>query len=114
MKLSRTGSHDGSRTLLEEYEPVRALHFPLSHSFPHKNLKSPCAEQLGISQSLSMPDLASVSLLDAEGGDSSDDEGSGGPKLVRTVSLTEISAESGLLVRLASTFSLATHFIIQI
>ena len=25
--------------------PVRALHFPLSHSFPHTNLKSPCAEQ---------------------------------------------------------------------
>ena len=24
---------------------VRALHFPLSHSFPHTNLKSPCAEQ---------------------------------------------------------------------
>ena len=91
MKLSRTGSHDGSaRTLLEEYEP------------------------LGISQSLSMPDLASISLLDAEDGGLSDDEGAGGPKLVRTVSLTEISAESGLLVRLTSTFSLATHFIIQI
>jgi len=24
---------------------VRALHFPLSHSFSHTNLKSPCAEQ---------------------------------------------------------------------
>jgi hypothetical protein len=24
---------------------VRALHFPLSHSFPHTNLKTPCAEQ---------------------------------------------------------------------
>ena len=23
--------------------PVRTLHFPLSHSFPHTNLKSPCA-----------------------------------------------------------------------
>ena len=25
--------------------PVRALHFPLSHSFSYENLKSPCAEQ---------------------------------------------------------------------
>ena len=25
---------------------VRALHFPLSHSFSHTNLKSPCAEQM--------------------------------------------------------------------
>ena len=25
--------------------PVRGLHFPLSHSFPHTTLKSPCAEQ---------------------------------------------------------------------
>ena len=24
---------------------VRALHFPLSHSFPHTSLKSPCVEQ---------------------------------------------------------------------
>ena len=28
-----------------EGKAVRALHFPLSHSFPHTNLKSPCAEQ---------------------------------------------------------------------
>ena len=27
------------------WRPVRALHFPLSHSFSHTNLKSPCAEQ---------------------------------------------------------------------
>ena len=27
------------------YLTVRALHFPLSHSFPHTNLNSPCAEQ---------------------------------------------------------------------
>ena len=26
-------------------QEVSALHFPLSHSFPHTNLKSPCAEQ---------------------------------------------------------------------
>ena len=25
--------------------PVRALYFPLSHSFSHTNMKSPCAEQ---------------------------------------------------------------------
>ena len=28
-----------------DWTPVRALHFPLSHSFSHTNLKSPCAEQ---------------------------------------------------------------------
>ena len=27
---------------------VRALHFPLSHSFSHTNLKSPRAEQAGV------------------------------------------------------------------
>ena len=30
---------------LELGTTVRALHFPLSHSFSHTNLKSPCAEQ---------------------------------------------------------------------
>ena len=30
----------------EEEVQVRALHFPFSHSFPHTNLKSPCAEQV--------------------------------------------------------------------
>ena len=29
----------------EDDPTVRALHFPLSHSFSHKNMKSPCAEQ---------------------------------------------------------------------
>ena len=28
-----------------EFPKVRALHFPLSHSFSHTNMKSPCAEQ---------------------------------------------------------------------
>ena len=28
-----------------ELATVRALHLPLSHSFSHKNLKSPCADQ---------------------------------------------------------------------
>ena len=27
---------------------VRALHFPLSHSFSHTNMKSPCAEQVTV------------------------------------------------------------------
>ena len=67
MELARSHSHDGTTTL-EDYEP------------------------LSISQSLSMPDLASVLRTDAE------DEPDAGAKLKRTVSLTEISAESGLLV----------------
>ena len=35
------------RTMAKEARDAgeRALHFPLSHSFPHTNLKSPCAEQ---------------------------------------------------------------------
>eukprot|EP01043_Picozoa_sp_COSAG02_P039112 COSAG02_NODE_3064_length_7435_cov_2.086150_3_plen_371_part_00 len=67
MALTRSHSYDGSMPL-EDYEP------------------------LSISQSLSMPDLASVSQMDT------DDEPDAGAKLERTVSLTEISAESGLLV----------------
>jgi hypothetical protein len=30
----------------QRFRRVRTLHFPLSHSFPHTNLKSPCAEQV--------------------------------------------------------------------
>ena len=55
---------------------VRALHFPLSHSFPHTNLKSPCAEQvlagatrwapivpLNFAYMVSRPELNSTALL---------------------------------------------------
>ena len=31
--------------VVKDIQTVRALHFPLSHSFSHTNLKSPCAEQ---------------------------------------------------------------------
>ena len=34
-----------SELVMRWFQPVRALHFPLSHSFSHTNLKSPCAEQ---------------------------------------------------------------------
>ena len=43
-----TGSFDWARGVLENFfrfDQVRALQFPLSHSFSHTNLKSPCAEQ---------------------------------------------------------------------
>ena len=42
---------------------MRALHFPLSHSFSHKNMKSPCAEQASTSrmfQSLSKESRALI------------------------------------------------------
>eukprot|EP01044_Picomonas_judraskeda_P002507 COSAG03_NODE_183_length_10952_cov_150.888694_2_plen_215_part_00 len=42
----RVGSLEFGRLLqIEGISTVRALHFPLSHSFSHTNLKSPCAEQ---------------------------------------------------------------------
>jgi hypothetical protein len=44
--------------------PVRALHFPLSHSFSHKNLKSPCAEQLATTDTLYVPFLYGLAFDD--------------------------------------------------
>ena len=43
---------------------VRALHFPLSHSFSHKNLKSPCAEQLATTDTLYVPFLYGLAFDD--------------------------------------------------
>ena len=42
---------------------VRALHFPLSHSFSQTNLKSPCAEQVIGSQVSSTDGSGSVDFL---------------------------------------------------
>jgi hypothetical protein len=44
MEEDKEENHDLSLKEPAIFE-VRALHFPLSHSFPHTNLKSPCAEQ---------------------------------------------------------------------
>ena len=43
---------------------VRALHFPLSHSFSHTNLKSPCAEQAGVLGWLTEKMVAAGSVQD--------------------------------------------------
>ena len=45
-ELSIEDWHNVVDTNLHGTFHVRALHFRLSHSFPHTNLKSPCAEQV--------------------------------------------------------------------
>jgi hypothetical protein len=44
---------------------VRALHFPLSHSVSHTDLKSPCAEQVEIARIDTVLELSLVSLSSA-------------------------------------------------